>query len=250
MKISIITVVFNSKDTIEQTIQSVLSQSYKNIEYIIIDAKSTDGTIEIIEKYKDKIVHIVSEPDSGFYDGLNKGIKLATGDVIGILNADDRFADETIISQVANQFNAHPNIDSIIGDIAFANSNNKISRYYSGEKFTVNSFKWGFMPPHPSFYCKRSIFQKFGYYNTNYKIAGDFELMLRFIWKHKITFRYLPLLMVYMRKGGKSTSTIFTSFFIINPEVYNACKINNLQTSYFNIYMKYFLKIGQFFKQK
>lgn len=250
MKISIITVVFNSEHTIEQTIQSVLSQSYKNIEYIIVDAFSTDGTIKIVEKYRDQLAQIISEPDNGFYDGLNKGIELATGEVIGILNADDRFVNNEIVHQIAEQFITNKSLDSLIGDIAFSNSENKISRYYSGAKFTLNSFKWGFMPPHPSFYCKRELFNKLGLYNPKYKIAGDFELMLRFIWKHKITYKYIPLLMVYMRKGGKSTSTILTSFFVINPEVYLACKSNGLKTTYFNIYMKYFLKLGQFFTKK
>ncbi len=250
MKISIITVVFNSEHTIEQTIQSVLSQSYKNIEYIIVDAFSTDGTIKIVEKYRDQLAQIISEPDNGFYDGLNKGIELATGEVIGILNADDRFVNNEIVHQIAEQFITNKSLDSLIGDIAFSNSENKISRYYSGAKFTLNSFKWGFMPPHPSFYCKRELFNKLGLYNPKYKIAGDFELMLRFIWKHKITYKYIPLLMVYMRKGGKSTSTILTSFFVINPEVYLACKSNGLKTTYFNIYMKYFLKLGQFFAKK
>lgn len=250
MKISIITVVFNSEHTIEQTIQSVLSQSYKNIEYIIVDAFSTDGTIKIVEKYRDQLAQIISEPDNGFYDGLNKGIELATGEVIGILNADDRFVNNKIVHQIAEQFITNKSLDSLIGDIAFSNSENKISRYYSGAKFTLNSFKWGFMPPHPSFYCKRELFNKLGLYNPKYKIAGDFELMLRFIWKHKITYKYIPLLMVYMRKGGKSTSTILTSFFVINPEVYLACKSNGLKTTYFNIYMKYFLKLGQFFTKK
>jgi glycosyltransferase involved in cell wall biosynthesis len=250
LKISIITVVFNSEHTIEQTIQSVLSQSYKNIEYIIVDAFSTDGTIKIVEKYRDQLAQIISEPDNGFYDGLNKGIELATGEVIGILNADDRFVNNEIVHQIAEQFITNKSLDSLIGDIAFSNSENKISRYYSGAKFTLNSFKWGFMPPHPSFYCKRELFNKLGLYNPKYKIAGDFELMLRFIWKHKITYKYIPLLMVYMRKGGKSTSTILTSFFVINPEVYLACKSNGLKTTYFNIYMKYFLKLGQFFTKK
>jgi glycosyltransferase involved in cell wall biosynthesis len=250
LKVSIITVVYNSVNTIEKTIQSVLAQSHKNIEYIIIDAKSTDGTLEIIKKYEPQIQVIVSEPDSGFYEGLNKGIKLASGNIIGCLNADDRFSNTNIIEKIVAVFSQNLSLESIIGDIAFANQQNKISRYYSGSKFNINLFQWGVMPPHPSFYCKKSVFNRLGLYNENFKIAGDFELMLRFLWKNKISYQYVPLLMVYMRKGGKSTSSIFTNLFVINPEVINACKLNGLKTHLVKISMKYFLKINQFFATK
>ncbi len=245
MKVSVITVVFNSANTIEKTIQSVLAQTYKNIEYIIIDAKSTDGTLNIIEKYKDKITIILSEKDNGYYDGLNKGINLATGNIIGSLNADDRFASNYIIEKIVQEFTKNPEIESIIGDIAFADKNNKISRYYSSRKFRISLFKWGIMPPHPSFYCKRNIFLKLGLYNPNFKLAGDFELMLRYLWKNKIKFKYVPLLMVYM-----NTRSISTNFLVNNPEVLAACKMNGLDTNLLKISMKYFLKINQFFVLK
>lgn len=241
---------YNSVDTIEKTIQSVLEQTHKNIEYLIIDAKSTDGTLEIIKHYEPQIQVIVSEPDSGFYEGLNKGIKLATGEIIGCLNADDRFANNDIIEKIIAEFKQNNNLESIIGDIAFADEHNKISRYYSGSKFNTHLFQWGVMPPHPSFYCKKMVFNRLGFYNEKFKIAGDFELMLRFLWKNKVSFKYIPLLMVYMRKGGKSTSSIFTNFFVINPEVINACQLNGLNTNLFKISMKYFLKINQFFAKK
>ncbi|MFZ4799545.1 MAG: glycosyltransferase family 2 protein [Bacteroidia bacterium] len=246
MKISVITVVFNSVNTIEQTIQSVLAQSYKNIEYIIIDAKSTDGTLKIIEKYKEKISIIISENDNGYYDGLNKGILLATGEIIGTLNADDRFASNNIIEKIVQEFTNNSGLESVIGDIAFANNSNKISRYYSSKNFKPSQFKWGIMPPHPSFYCKKVVFNKLGLYNPNFKLAGDFELLLRYLWKNKITFKYVPLLMVYMQKGGKSTGSIFTNLLVNNPEVINACKMNGLNTNMLKISMKYLLKINQF----
>jgi glycosyltransferase involved in cell wall biosynthesis len=233
LKISVITVVFNSVTTIEKTIQSVLAQSYKNVEYIIIDAQSTDGTLAIIDKYKDKIAIVLSEKDKGYYDGLNKGISLATGDIIGALNADDRFAANDIIEKIATAFNNNPNLESVIGDIAFADHNNKISRYYSGANFKPSLFKWGVMPPHPSFYCKKNTYNRLGLYGANYKLAGDFELMLRYLWKNKITFKYVPLLMVYMQKGGKSTGSICTNLFVNNPEVITACKTNGLNTNMF-----------------
>jgi glycosyltransferase involved in cell wall biosynthesis len=249
MKISVITVVYNSVSTIEKTIQSVLAQSYKNLEYIIIDAQSTDGTLAVIEKYKDQITIVLSEKDEGYYDGLNKGINLATGEIIGALNADDRFAAIDVLEKIAIEFNNNPNLESVIGDIAFANKNNKISRYYSGAHFKISHFKWGVMPPHPSFYCKKNTYNKLGLYGTHFKLAGDYELMLRYLWKNKITFKYVPMLMVYMQKGGKSTGSIFNNLFVNNPEVISACKMNGLNTNLFKIGMKYLLKINQFWRQ-
>ena len=248
MKITVITVVYNSVSTIEKTIQSVLSQSYKNLEYIIIDAQSTDGTLAIIDKYKDKIQIVISEKDEGYYDGLNKGINLASGEIIGALNADDRFTSNDILEKIAQVFKSNPNLESIIGDIAFANSTNNISRYYSGANFKPSHFKWGVMPPHPSFYCKKSTYNNLGLYIPNFKLAGDFELMLRYLWKNKISFKYVPILMVYMQKGGKSTGSLFTNFFVNNPEVIKACKINGLPTNILKISMKYILKINQFWR--
>ena len=248
MKITVITVVYNNVSTIEKTIQSVLSQSYKNLEYIIIDAQSTDGTLAIIDKYKDKIQILISEKDEGYYDGLNKGIILATGDIIGTLNADDRFTSNDILEKIAQVFKSNPNLESIIGDVAFANSTNKISRYYSGANFKPSHFKWGVMPPHPSFYCKKNTYNNLGLYIPNFKIAGDFELMLRYLWKNKISFKYVPILMVYMQKGGKSTESLFTNFFVNNPEVIKAIKMNGLPTNILKISMKYILKINQFWR--
>ena len=224
----------------------MLAQSYQNIEYIIIDAQSTDGTLAIIDKYKDKIQISISEKDNGYYEGLNKGIRLATGDIIGTLNADDRFAENDIIEKIAVVFNNNFELESVIGDIAFADNNNKISRYYSGANFKPSLFQWGVMPPHPSFYCKKNTYIKLGLYDTEYKLAGDFELMLRYLWKNKISFNYVPLTMVYMLKGGKSTRSICTNLFLNNPEVINACSMNGLKTNLLKISMKYLLKINQF----
>ena len=198
----------------------------------------------------DKIQIVISEKDNGYYEGLNKGINLATGEIIGALNADDRFASNDVLEKIVATFNNNPNLESVIGDIAFADKNNKISRYYSGANFKISNFKWGLMPPHPSFYCKKNTFNKLGLYFANFKLAGDFELMLRYLWKNKISFKYVPLLMVYMQKGGKSTSSICTNLFINNPEVMKACKMNGLNTNLFKIGMKYMLKINQFCRLK
>lgn len=226
----------------------MLAQSYKNLEYIIIDAQSTDGTLAVIDKYKDKIQIIISEKDNGYYEGLNKGILLATGEIIGTLNADDRFATTDILEKIVAEFNKNTNLESVFGDIAFADINNKISRYYSGANFKPSLFKWGVMPPHPSFYCKKNTYNRLGLYEANYKLAGDFELMLRYLWKNKISFKYVPLLMVYMQKGGKSTVSICTNLFVNNPEVIVACKNNGLNTNILKISMKYLLKMNQFWR--
>ena len=245
MKISIITVCFNAKKTIEKTINSVLSQTYHNIEYIIIDGGSVDGTIEIIEKYRSKIHKYISESDYGMYDALNKGINFATGDIIGILNSDDYFCNKNILNLIASIFNEKIELDAVIGDIAFINEKNKIIRYCSAKNWNISKFKFGNMPPHPSFYCRKSYFTKYGYYNSNFKIAGDFELFLRFFLIYKINYSYLPIRMVYMRTGGLSTSG-FKSTLIINREIQQAFKINGLKSNIIFLYLRYFKKIFEY----
>ena len=210
MKISIITVVYNNKKTIQDTIKSVLSQDYKNIEYIIIDGGSTDGTLDIINKYKKRIRKIISEKDHGIYDAMNKGIKLATGSIIGILNSDDIYFDNTIISNVINISKKKP-IDCLYGDLIYISKTkpNKIIRNWESSRFIKNSFLKGFHPPHPTFFVKKELFTKYGLYDTNFKISADFELMLRFLEKYNITSYYLPKTIIKMRTGGISNNNIF-----------------------------------------
>jgi glycosyltransferase involved in cell wall biosynthesis len=246
VKISLITVCFNAEKTIEKTIQSVLSQDYPNIEYIVVDGLSKDGTMDVVNKYKNSIAIVRSEKDKGMYDGINKGINLATGEVVGTLNADDVFASNTIVSEIAHSFLAKPNIDSIIGDISFMNENGKQIRYYSSAKWHPGRFVWGFMPAHPGFYCKKKIFEKLGNYRTDFDIAADYELLIRFFTVNRLEYLYLPLLMVKMNLGGKSTSG-FKSTKKINQEIKKACRLNHLYTNYFMLYSKYFWKILEFF---
>ena len=245
MKISLITVCFNAEKTIEKTIQSVLSQDYPNIEYIVIDGLSKDGTMDIVNKYKNSIAIVRSEKDKGMYDGINKGINFATGEVVGTLNADDVFASNTIVSEIAHSFLAKPNIDSIIGDISFTNENGKQIRYYSSAQWHPGRFVWGFMPAHPGFYCKKKIFEKLGNYRTDFDIAADYELLIRFFNVNGLEYLYLPLLMVKMNLGGKSTSG-YKSTKKINQEIKKACRLNHLYTNYFMLYSKYFWKIFEF----
>ncbi len=247
MKISIITVCFNSEKTIEKTILSVLSQNYSNIEYIIVDGQSMDNTLEIINNYIDKIDCIISEPDKGIYDAINKGILKATGEIIGILNSDDEFYDNTIISKIVSHFLDNTALDSIIGDVVFENNRQQIVRNYSSKNWNENKFSWGFMPPHPSFYCKKDIYNKLGLYKTDFKIGADFELLIRFLKIQKINFEYISLIMVRMKTGGVSTRG-FKSLYIINKEIFNACKINGIKTNYIKLYSKYFIKIFEYFK--
>lgn len=245
MKISLITVCFNAEKTIERTIQSVFNQDYENIEYIIIDGMSNDNTMSIVNKYKDKVSIILSEKDKGMYDGLNKGILLATGEVLGILNADDVLASSSILCKVAQEFKNNSTLDSVIGDIAFVNNKGKQIRYYSSKNWHPGRFVWGYMPAHPTFYCKLVRIKEIGAYRIDFDIAADFELLIRFFKINKMSYKYLPLLMVKMNLGGKSTNGIRTTL-KINKEVKKACLLNSLSTNYIMLYSRYFKKIFEF----
>lgn len=245
--ISVITVSYNSKGTIINTIKSVLSQTYPEIEYLIMDGSSVDGTVEVIKSFGSQISKFTSEPDKGIYDAINKGIRLSTGNIIGILNSDDFFYDNYVIQRVVDTFNEN-NVDAVFGDVQFVDKNDlsKVTRYYSSKHFKPGLFRFGFMPAHPSFYVKREFFEKFGYYKTDYKIAADFELLLRFLLINKISYKYIEMPFVSMRTGGMSNKSI-NSNYILNKEIARACKENGIRTNYVNIYSKYFRKIFEFF---
>lgn len=248
--VSIITVSYNSVTTISDTIKSVLFQTYPHIEYIIIDGASNDGTNELIKSYGDKITKHISEEDNGIYDAMNKGIKLASGEIIGILNSDDFFCNENIIEKVIEAFDSS-DVDAVYGDIQFVDRNktSRVKRYYSSKKFVLNKFKYGIMPAHPSFYVKRELFNNIGYYKTDYKIAADYELLLRFLYKEQIKCKYIELPFVSMRTGGVSNKSIRSNF-ILNKEIKRACKENGVSTNYIYIYSKYFKKVFEFFCNK
>jgi glycosyltransferase involved in cell wall biosynthesis len=251
MKISIITVVYNRERTIERAIQSALNQSYKNIEYIIVDGASKDGTMEVVNKYKDRIAVVVSEKDRGMYDALNKGIQLATGDVIGILHADDEFAESTIVEKIAAYMQQHPQTDAVYGDIGFVKEDmpDKIVRYYSSAIFNTNLFKWGFMPAHPSFFCYKKFFEYYGGYRTDMDIAADFDLLVRFLRRYNLNAAYLPMMMVKMNMGGKSTSGI-KSTIRINRELKKILTEHKMPSSYLRLYARYFIKVQEYWKRK
>ena len=251
MKISIITVVYNNVDTIAQTIESVLGQDYNDVEYIVVDGQSTDGTVELIKKYEGNIAKFVSEMDDGIYDAMNKGIRMATGDLIGILNGDDFFNSHTTLSQIADAFIRDEKLDATIADIVFVRDNDqeKVIRHYSAKKWRPSRFAWGYMPPHPSFFCRKKIYERLGYHKTDYKIAADYELLIRFLLVNRINFKYLPLITTKMRMGGASTKNL-NSNIILNKEIKRGCTENNVYTNYWMIYSKYLFKPFEFLLRK
>lgn len=250
MKFSIITVCYNSSETINDTIKSVIDQTYDDIEYIIIDGGSTDKTKEIVLSYGESVSKFISEKDSGIYNAMNKGIKMATGDIVGVLNSDDFFNNDKVIERVADEFEGN-NIDALYGDIQFVNPDNiqKVVRYYSSQKFNAAKFKYGYMPAHPSFYVKREYFERFGFYKEDYKIAADFELLVRFLYNTNLKISYLQMPFVTMRTGGISTRSIRSNF-ILNNEIISACRENGIKTNIFFVYLKYLFKIKELYNRK
>ena len=248
--ISVITVCLNNKMTISDTIASVLTQTYFRIEYIIIDGGSTDGTVEIIKSCGTRISKFISEPDKGIYDALNKGIRIASGDIIGILNSDDSFYDEKVIEKVAKTFEDY-DMDAVFGDVQFVDpvKTSKVIRYFSSKHFNTSKFRFGFMPAHPSFYVKRELFEKLGCYKTDYKIAADFELLVRFLMVNQVRYKYLEMPFVSMRTGGVSNKTVRSNY-TLNKEIARACKENGIKTNYFFIYSKYLSKMFEFLGNK
>jgi glycosyltransferase involved in cell wall biosynthesis len=247
-KISIITVVYNSSKTIGEAIESVLSQDYPDIEHIIVDGASTDGTLEIIKSYSDRIAKFISEPDKGIYDAMNKGLKIATGDIIGILNSDDFYADNTVISDIVREFEMK-NVEMVFGDLVFVKPDNlnKVVRFYSTPDFTPNKFAWGWMPPHPTCYLKKSVYERYGCFKTDYHIAADYEILTRFMAKHKITYSHIPKILIKMRTGGISTRSLKSNW-TLNQEIVRGCTENGIKTNIVKVLSKFFTKIFQLYR--
>jgi len=202
-KISIITVSYNSAKTIQRCIESVIEQKYTNIEYIIIDGGSTDATLQIIDQYKNHISFFTSEPDKGVYDAMNKGIKAATGDIVGTLNSDDVFADANILTAIAETFKKN-NSAIVYGNLNYIHPNGKVIRKWKSGMYKPGAFNWGWMPPHPAFYCRKELFERLGLYDIKFGTAGDYELMVRFMHKNKVIPHYLDKTIVNMNIGGLS----------------------------------------------
>ena len=236
--VTVITVAFNGAATLEHTIRSVIEQTYDNVEHIIIDGGSTDATLDILRKYEDSIDYWVSEKDEGIYDAMNKGIALARGDYIGVLNSDDYFADPSALENIATQLKTS-NVDAVFSclDIVDPTNLDRVLRKYRVSSFSPFMLRIGIMPPHPTFYCKKSCYEKAGTYRTNYRIAADFEMLARLLLKHHITWKFIHTTTVKMRSGGLSSSGIKSSW-VVNREIIRACTENGLYTNTFMLALK------------
>jgi len=230
MKVSVITVCLNSKETITQTLKSIQSQDYDDIEHLIIDGVSTDGTIDIIKKHESKSCKLISEPDKGLYDAMNKGISKATGDIIGILNADDFYASFDVVSKIVELMESQK-LDAAFGDLVYVDLEDisKEVRFWKASNYMPGAFRMGWVPPHPTFFCRREIYERYGNFREDMKIAADFELLLRFIARHKIKVGYLPHTIVKMRTGGKAYD--WKGRICGNIEIFKAFHLNNLKLS-------------------
>jgi len=254
LKISIITVVFNGEQTIRDCIESVLGQTYSDIEYIVIDGKSTDKTPEIVKSYGTKIAVFLSEKDNGIYDAMNKGIALATGDVIGILNADDFYRTAFVIEKIASKLK-RTQADGIYGDLIYVDGENNqqksgensqhIKRYWKSGTFSQNKFLYGWMPPHPTFFLSRASYQQFGYYRTDLGSAADYELMLRMMYRYGVKIVYLPEIVTVMRVGGVSNKNVKNRL-KANQSDRVAWELNGLKPYWFTLWLKPARKVLQF----
>jgi len=248
-KVSIITVCYNSSKTIEDTIQSVINQTYNDIEYIIIDGLSTDNTLEIVNKYSDKIAKVVSEKDAGLYDAINKGIELATGEIIANLNSDDFYIDNNVVSDVVAKMEEEKS-DTLYANLYYvdAANTNKVVRNWGSGSYKKGLFFRGWMPPHPTFFVRKRIYDNYGKFNLELKSAADYEIMLRFIHKHECSISYLPRVIVRMRVGGVSNISIINRL-KANREDKRAWEINGIKPKPFTLIFKPLSKVMQFIKK-
>jgi glycosyltransferase involved in cell wall biosynthesis len=237
--VSIITVVRNAVATIQDTISSVASQIYENIEHIIIDGASTDGTLEVIRQHQDKLSFVLSEEDCGIYDAMNKGIQFSQGDILGFLNSDDMYANNQVITKVVDIVTKQK-VDAVYGDLVYVSPDNfeRVLRHYNSGWFNPKMIAKGYMPAHPTLFLRNSVFEEYGYFKIDYSIAADFEFVARVFGKDKLPYYYLPEVMVKMRQGGASTKN-WKSNWILNKEILRACKENDINTNILKILSKY-----------
>ena len=248
MKVSIITVTLNSEKFLADCINSVARQNYKNIEHIIIDGKSTDGTLRIIRQHSKHISYWISETDRGMYDAINKGLEVATGDIVGILNSDDMFASADSVRSIVDCFET-TNTDTVYGNLVYVDASNtrKINRYWKGLSYKRSRFRYGWMPAHPTFYMRRELLDKYGLYENHYFTAADYEFMARYLFLHKVSSQYLDAMLVKMRSGGISNMTL-KSRLRANRRDFLAMKKNKIPFSFLVAILKPLIKIPQFHK--
>jgi glycosyltransferase involved in cell wall biosynthesis len=251
MKISIITATLNSASVIDYCLASVQSQKHYDIEHIIIDGASTDGTLSLLKTKREQFKVLVSEPDKGIYDAMNKGINLATGDIIGFLNSDDFYASNNVLSRVASIFKDNPLLDACYADLIYIDPSDysKKIRYWRSSKFTFGLFAKGWCPPHPTFFVRRSVYQSFGNFDLNYRISSDVEFMMRLLEVKKINARYIPELWVKMRIGGTSNKN-FENILMQNKEVLHALKNHNLSVNWISFFFHKIINRGLQFLKK
>lgn len=249
MKVSVITVCYNSAATLARALQSVTDQDWPQVEHIVIDGASKDGTQAIIERFRPRLAHVVIEPDDGIYDAMNKGLDRVSGDIVCFLNADDQYAHPQVLSLVAAQMR-QLDLDALMGDVGFfrAQEPMRMVRRYRSDRFHPSRLAWGWMPAHPALFLSRAVVQRVGSFKTNYRIAGDFEYIVRAFHNHVLRYRHLPEMLVHMQTGGASTNG-WRSKIILNREVLRACRENGLQTNMLKILSKYPAKILEFLQK-
>lgn len=253
MKISVITATYNSAKTLRDTIESVLKQTFTDYEYVVIDGGSTDETLDIVREYEPAFggrLKCYSEPDDGIYDAMNKGIQLAHGEVVGLLNSDDFYSSDDILETIAVAFEQN-DIDAVYADVHYVHceNTNKQIRNYSSKPFKRRWMRFGFMPAHPSFYCKKDVYEKYGGFDTSYKVAADFEHLLRVIYKNRIRTKYIEKDFVTMRTGGASNVSLKSRMQIMQDHL-GALKKNGVYSNRFLLSLRYIYKIYTLAKQK
>ena len=248
MKATVITVVLNNKGYLEDCIKSVLSQTYSDVEHILIDGGSTDGTLEIISRYERHLAKWISEPDKGLYDAMNKGLAMATGDVVGTLNSDDYYASSRVLEKVIRTMSDF-SVEACYGDLIYVDRQNpnRVVRYWKSQPFKGGLFKTGWVPPHPTFFVRRSILETYGTFDLRYRLAADFELLARLLERHKIRTCYIPEVIIRMRTGGVTNRSI-TNIVRQNLEILRACKENQVQISLARFMMEKLLNRRRQFK--
>lgn len=242
-RISVITVCYNSAATLERALRSVAEQDWSVVEHIVIDGASTDESMEIVERNRSQLAHVISEPDKGIYDAMNKGLCLASGDVICFLNADDHYAHAHVLSLVAVQMREN-RLDALMGDVGFFNKDEpmRIVRRYRSDRFHPSRLEWGWMPAHPALFLSSKVVHRVGRFKTNYQIAGDFEFIVRAFYKHSLRYQHLAQILVHMQTGGASSAGL-RSKILLNQEVLRACRENGVKTNILKILSKYPAKI-------
>ena len=247
LTVSVVTVCYNSRETIADALESVRVQSWPHKEHIVVDGASTDGTLEVVERYREGLARLVSEPDEGLYDAMNKGVRLASGDVVCFLNADDVYAGPEVLAQVA-RIMAEKDLDAVYGDAEFVGRQGGCHtvRRYRSARFRPDRIGWGWMPAHPTLFLRRKLFDKYGLFRTDFRIAGDFELVARMFKGGDLRYLYLPRVLVRMRTGGVSTGGL-RSRWRLNREVVRACRVNGIDTNVWKVVSKYPFKILEYF---